>query len=259
MDVRRTGWALAMAAGLVRAASAVAPVVPDHAGIYEKWFRNRLELGTRFSRVELLHADRWDVRTKHGFVGTICHLEEEQTIMPYNLTAAYFPGPHWGGVLRWEQMETLAVTHSTDHHVDGTYRARGPALLLAGRWPLGRGWVPYAELGFHAPTVDFAGADWWRQGYETAAEYDAGDGSAKHGHVRRMDTRAEDPVGLAAGVGLGWRFGERWMLDAGVRYVGVEGRSHHYSIDENGHVNDHGTQTVPLSYLAAGAGAAFRF
>ena len=260
MDVRRAGLTLAVAAGLVRSAAGAAPAaIPEPAGFRETWLRDRLELGVRFSGVFLLDSDRWDPATGKGLVGTIGHLDEEQTAMPYNVSIAYFPVPRFGLVARWERMEAAAVTHTEDHHVDGTYTAHGASLLVAGRWPLACGLVPYAEAGLHFPQVDFEEADWWRLGYSSPAAYAASDGAPNHGHVRHMDTWEKDSVCFAASAGASWFFNGRWGLDANVRYVGVDGVSHHYSVDAGRRVNDYGSRTVPLSYVAVGAGAVYRF
>ena len=94
MDVRRAGLTLAVAAGLVRSAAGAAPAaIPEPAGFRETWLRDRLELGVRFSGVFLLDSDRWDPATGKGLVGTIGHLDEDQTAVPDNVSLAYFPLP----------------------------------------------------------------------------------------------------------------------------------------------------------------------
>ena len=264
MEVRRIGLALAVVAGIVPGAwggagRAAEPAAGAEPGLYEKWIPGRLELGARFSGVCLLDSDRWDSATGQGIVGTIGHLDEEQTAVPYNVSVAYFPVPRIGLVARWERMEAAAVTHTDDHHVDGTYRAQGASVLLAGRWPLACGLVPYAEAGLHFPQVDFEPEDWWRLGYSSPADYAASDGASNHGHVRHMETWEEDSVCFAAGAGASWFFGPHWGVDANVRYVGVEGISHHYSVDDGQRINDYGSRSVPLTYLAIGVGAVYRF
>ena len=45
-------------------------------------------------------------------MGTIGHLDEEQSFMLYNLSAAYFLNPYFGIDLLWEQLEAKAVTET---------------------------------------------------------------------------------------------------------------------------------------------------
>lgn len=229
----------------------------DAKGFYADKIQGHLELGLHFSAVRLLDSDKWDDAAGEGFVGTIDHFDEVQTLLPYNLSVRYFLNEHWGVACQWEQMEAEAVTHDQGD-VDGVFTSSGPSLLLVGRMPLSRGLVPYAEAGAHFPTVDFEMEDWWHMGYPTSGAYARGNKQPYHGHTRYMDTEEEDTVCLAAGLGLLWKCREHWAVDLNMRYLDVNAVSHHYSRDGQ-RINDHGNSSIPLSHLAFGAGVAYQF
>ena len=278
MYFRPVGLALAAIVGLGAGAfgyDAVAPVpatfagydavpveptaVTGQRGFYEQWVQDRLEMGLHFSVVALQSPNKWNDATGQGFVGTISHLDEEQSFWPYNLSIAYFLNPYFGIDLQWERLEAKAVTNTDDHHVDGTYKANGPSFLLVGRLPLEYGLAPYVEAGLNVPSVDFESEDWWRLGYLAPADYEPGSGKHYLGKTRYMDTDADGVACFTAALGMLWEFRDQWSLDLNLRYVDVNATSHHYSTEKNGDVNDHGDNPIPLAYMAFGAGVVYRF
>ena len=264
MDMRPVGLALVLAAWMGGTASGRAtaespPPVRGMRAFFDERVQEHLELGLRFSAVSLRTHDKWDSTGRHGFVGTISHLDEEQTGWPYNVSAAYWFDPHVGIDLQWEHLRAEAVTTSQDHHVDGSYDAKGPSLMAVGRLPLGGGLVPYLGVGLNFPSVDFEPEAWWRLGYSSPSDYEPGSTMRNGGKTRHMDTRADDAACLAAAAGMLWRVQENWALDVNVRYVDVEAISHHYSTEEAGKINDHGENSIQLAYYAFGAGVVYAF
>jgi hypothetical protein len=264
MNFRQVGLTLAVVIwmGKVALGQGIPPsestVVSGPQAFFEEWIQGHLELGLHFSAVSLREPNKWNEATGQGFVGTIGHLDEEQTFMPYNLTAAYFLNPYFGIDLQWEQLEAKAVTHTADHHVDGVYQAQGPSLLLMGRIPMEQGFIPYAGVGLNFPTVDFAAEDWWRLGCESPSSY-KGNGKPYLGKTRHIATRSEAVACLEAALGVLWQFADHWAVDVNLRYLDLNAISHHYSTEENGEINDHGEDPIPLAYLAFGAGVVYQF
>ena len=264
MDMRPVGLALVLATGMGGMASGretaePAPPARGFRTFCEERVQGHLELGLRFSAVSLRTREKWDSTGRHGFVGTISHLNEEQSGWPYNVSAAYFFDPHFGVDLQWEQLRAQAVTTSQDHHVDGTYDAKGPSLMAVGRLPLAWGLAPYLGVGLNFPSVDFEPEAWWRLGYSCPSDYEPGSEMRYGGKTRHMDTRADGAACLAATAGMRWRATGNWALDVNVRYVDVEAISHHYSTEETGKINDHGENSIPLAYVAFGAGLVHAF
>lgn len=264
MDMRPVGLALGLAVWMGgtasgREASRSEPPARGPQSFYEEWVQGRLELGVRFSAVSLRTHDKWDQAARHGFVGTINHLEEEQSGWPYNLSAAYFPDPRFGIDLQWEQVRAQAVTYTDDHHVDGTYDAKGPSLMMVGRLPMECGLVSYLGVGLNFPSVDFEPRAWWRLGYSQPSDYEPGSEQRYGGKTRHMDTRADGAACLAAVLGALWQVEENWALDVNARYMDVDAVSHHYSTEESGKINDHGENPIPLAYFAFGAGVVHAF
>ncbi len=225
-------------------------------GFAARWLRNHLEIGLRFTRVELDDPVR-----EEGFVGTIDTLTEQQSAIPYNVVLGLRYNAYLGIDMAWDRLRAEARTDSDNHHADGAFTDNGPTFMLVGSYPLPYGLTPYVECGLHLATADFDAEQWWALGYASPASHASlgSPGTSRGGLRRHMATESDSATGFAWGAGLLIALSEHCRLDLAVRHLDIDAETHFYITQGGQLLHERGLHPIPLSYTAYCVGMRYAF
>lgn len=198
--------------------------VSSREGIYERYVKGKLSIGTRGVYRILTNSDSGAKGGDEGdgtFLGTIYALDEEQNCLLVQPFLTYYFNKYLGFELAYDNMEakTLAIGHYSDEKNDGSVSLDGPTLTLQGRYLNHTSFTPYAGMGLGFFNGNFDAEPAWELGYNDPADYvRLGSPTTLYGgRYRQMEV--DNTVAFLLTAGTTWKIYRNWSVDLSAEYI----------------------------------------
>ncbi len=231
-------------------------------GMYDRYLKGRLQIGTRSVYRVLTHADSGAMGGGQGsgtFLGSIYALDEEQNYLPIQPFLAYYFNDFIGLELAYDSFSAKTVAYSEGMvKTDGEIDLEGPTLTLLARYPNETPFTPYVGVGFGYYYASFSPDAAWALGYANPVEYKnlGSPNTLDDGYYRAMVPK--NTVALQLTAGVSYQIYKHWSVDLSAEYIkaDVDAVFKSYSYGES-FINEPGT--FPMSNVTFRFGIVYDF